>query len=496
MFLELARIVLRQAKDVLVIVPEIATAEAIAEVFRKNFGASGVLVYYGGLKEKEGFITWSLMREKFPKVIIGTRIAIYHPGELIGLIIVDDEGSLSHKQDEFPFYNARDVALLRARFFRIPLLLCGSPPSVETYYRAEKKDFILIDLRNKIINFPQVSVVDSGMSGRNVYISKPLEVKIIQVLNEGKKIVLFLNRRGFSTLVRCIKCGKVVKCQRCEQNLVYHFDIKRLACHRCGYSTEAVSLCPGCHCSYLRYQGLGTEKLESELNRIFPQARVARLDSDVKKEKAAEKVARDFRENRTDILIGTSLLFKEPALPPIGLAGIINLEQGINFPDFRGTERLFSLLLNLVKLLRNGDRWGHLLIQTHNPDSKIIAALTQFDYDLIYREEIKARKDLGLPPFRNLIILNLRGKNKRAVENNARELSRRLRENKGNKNIFISEAVPHPLYRLRDNFRWQVFIKSRGIEAAYKILKTALGGKRRFRGNILTVDVEPGQRFW
>lgn len=209
-----------------------------------------------------------------------------------------------------------------------------------------------------------------------------------------------------------------------------------------------------------------------------------------------EKVARDFRENRTDILIGTSLLFKEPALPPIGLAGIINLEQGINFPDFRGTERLFSLLLNLVKLLRNGDRWGHLLIQTHNPDSKIIAALTQFDYDLIYREEIKARKDLGLPPFRNLIILNLRGKNKRAVENNAQELSRRLRENKGNKNIFISEAVPHPLYRLRDNFRWQVFIKSRSIEAAYKILKTALGGKRRLKGNILTVDVELGRRFW
>jgi len=488
-FLELSKAVLKQAKDVLIIVPELSTAQELIRAFKVSF-AESVLVYHSHLSEKELYRSWLLMREESPKITIGTRMAVFHPKEPIGLIIVDDEGALSHKQDESPFYNARDVALMRAKFFKIPLVLSGSPVSVETYYKAQKNKAALIDLRTKHKNFPQILVVDSGMLRNNLYISKPLELKISQALNEGRKIVLFFNRRGFSTLVKCFKCGRTVRCRRCAQNLTYHFASKKLICHSCGYRANVLALCPECNSSYLRYLGMGTEKLESELSRIFPQARIARLDLDVKNSEMLENVLKDFQNKRVDILIGTSLLAKGLPLLDIALLGIINLEQGLNLTDFRGGERLFALLLGLTKLLYGKNSWGQLVIQTYNPENSLVKALLRFDYDLFYKEEIKTRRDLKLPPFGNLIILNLREKSRQAAENNARQLSQDLNKLNRNENIFVSEALPHPLFKLRDKYRWQIIIKSRNIKAVYKMLKTAVGAKRRFKGSILTVDVE------
>ncbi|MCM8798149.1 MAG: primosomal protein N', partial [Candidatus Omnitrophica bacterium] len=446
--------------------------------------------YHSGLKEKEIFLTWWAMKKKEPKIVVGTRSVVFHPGENLGLIILEDEISPFHKHEEFPYYDARGVALSRAHFFKIPLIFAGSPPSVETYYRIEKGLFSLLDLREKPKSLPHISLVDLGMfSGRN-HISKPLELKIAELLKMKKQMVIFLKRRGFASFIRCRKCGKVLKCKRCERNLIYHFSSRKLVCHYCETKQEPPLLCPDCQGGYLRYQGLGTEKLESELSRFFPQAKISRIDLDIKREKRIEERLKDFQAGKIDILIGTDLLMKLPPLNNVGLLGIINLEQGTNFPDFRAQERLFSLLLHLLKMVKREELWGDCLIQTYNPQSNLLTALKNLDYEQFYREELNSRRELGLPPFKKLVVINLRGKSKKSVEKNSHLLARRLKEENNYRGIFISEALPHPLFKLRDKYNWQIFIKSGKIIPVFNLLNKVLKGKRKFKGSVLTVEVE------
>jgi primosomal protein N' (replication factor Y) len=501
LFLVSAESALSQGKDVLIIVPDLVCAEKLCAVFKENFG-NAVFLYHSGMSETDKLSVWYTIQQDFPKVVIGTRVAVYYPEVSLGLIIVDDEASILHKQDESPFYNARDVALLRAQYFRTPIVLYGAPVSSESYYKAEGGKFNLVDLRRPLKSFPPVHLVDLRNSGKTGFtktcISRPLEFKINEALSKGKKIILFLNRRGFSTLIKCFKCGWILKCRRCTQNLTYHFESKKVVCHRCGYNTGVYSLCPNCNGAYLRYQGMGTEKLESELSRIFPQARVSRLDWDIKKDKkSVQEVVEGFKDNKADILIGTDLLTKDHLDLEAGLLGVINLEQGMQFPDFRSSERLFSLILRLTRFIQHGQSGGEMVVQTFNPeDNVLLQALKKFDYSLFYKDEISARRQLGFPPFKSLVILNLRGRNKKAVENNAQQLGQLLQRKNTHKNIFVSEAIPHPVYKLRDKFRWQIFIKAKNVSSVYKMLERILKGKRRYRGSILTVDVELGGKFW
>ncbi|MGE4356995.1 MAG: primosomal protein N' [Candidatus Omnitrophota bacterium] len=493
-YYELCAWTLRQGKDVLIIVPEISLVEDWHSLLKTRLSGYEFVFYHSGLKEKDGFINWWKIREKNPKLIIGTKMAVFHPHENIGLIIVEDEGSSFYKQDEFPFFNARDVAFYRSSYYKIPLILSGTPPSVETYYKVKKDMLELIDLRERLVSYPDISVVDLSMVRKKNYITKPLEMKINEVLQKGKKIFLFLNRRGFATFIRCRKCHKVMRCSRCERNFVYHFSTKKMVCHYCGAIKDPPQLCPECKASYLRYQGMGTEKMESELNRLFPRARIARIDLDVKREKMLKNIIKDLQENRIDILTGTSILLKLPPIFAFGLMGIINLEQESNFPDFRAGEKTFSLLIRLLRWLKEDIEWGTLLIQTHNPQNSLIDALRRLDYEAFYREEIILRKDLGLPPFKNLIVINLRGKNKKSVEKNASLLAETLKDINISSRIFISEAVPHPIFKLRDKYRWQIFIKSGSIKKVFNLLEEIFKNRRKFRGNILTVDIEPKGR--
>ncbi|MCM8778423.1 MAG: primosomal protein N' [Candidatus Omnitrophica bacterium] len=492
LYYEISLWMLKQGKDVLILTPEIYTAEEWWRFLREKFTSSKIILYHSRLKEKEGFLAWWEMRKKEPKIVVGTRIAVFYPGENLGMIILEEENSPFHKQEEFPFYNTREVALYRSRYFKIPLIYTGSSPSVETYYKVKRNLFSLIDLREKPEQLPKISVVDLGITGKKIPLTKALELKIADILKMGKKVVIFLNRRGFATSIFCKKCGKVLRCGRCEKNLIYHFSSRKLVCHYCETVQKPISLCPDCKAGYLRYKGLGTEKLESELSRLFPQTKISRIDLDVKEEKMIDKVLRDFAEGKTDILITTSLITKLPILKNIGLLGIVNLEQGISFPDFRMGERLFSLLVNLLRLVRGERGWEDFLIQTHNPQSALINALRDLDYEMFYREELNLRKELKLPPFRNLIIINLKGKNKKSVENNAKLFAERLKKGNNYKGVFISEAVPHPLFKLRGKYNWQIFIKSAKIKNVFNLLEEVLKGKRKFKGSVLTVDVEPG----
>ncbi|MCM8783408.1 MAG: primosomal protein N' [Candidatus Omnitrophica bacterium] len=491
-YYEICEWVLNEGKSVLIIVPEIYIADNLYSVLKRKFDSYEIILYHSGFSEKDGFINWCKIRGKYPKVVIGTRMAVFLPQENFGLIIVEDESSTFHKQDEFPFFNARDVAICRANYFKIPLILVGIPPLVETYYKAKKDGFWLIDLRNKPERYPNVSVIDlsSGRRSKN-YITKPLEIKINEVLEKGNKVFLVLNRRGFATFIRCRKCGRVMRCERCERNFIYHFSIKKLVCHYCGAVQEAPSLCPNCQTSYLRYQGIGTEKLESELSRLFPRAKTARIDLDIKREKVLKNVLKDFQEKRIDILTGTNMLVKLPPLSGIGLVGIVNLEEDVKFPDFRGGERIFSLLIRFLSLLKQDNEWGELLIQTRNPQNNLFDALKKLDYEMFYQDELSLRKELGLPPFKNLIVLNLRGKNQKNVEKNAHLLARSIKEMNTSRGIFISDAIPHPVLKLRDKYRWQIFIKSGNIKNVFALLDKVFKKQRKFKGNVLTIDIEP-----
>ena len=498
-YLQAIACALVQGTSSIVLVPEISLTPQTVERFKARFGER-VALMHSRLKASERASQWQLIKNGQAQIVIGARSAVFAPVKDLGLIVVDEEHETTYKQkDTSPRYHAREVAVLRAKLAKATVILGSATPSLESFYNAKKGEIKLLSLPERVTkrDLPEVSIIDMRreitMRRRRVNIlSRALEVRIRQILHKGEQAILFLNRRGFSTFINCTKCGYVAKCKRCNVSLTYHYATKTLICHYCNYSIEPPAICPECNSTYLSYFGLGTEKVESELHRLFPRARIGRMDTDAMSRRDAHaRILSDFKEGKIDVLVGTQMVAKGLDFPRVSLVGVVSADTALNLPDFRSGERTFNLLTQVGGRSGRGEAEGKVIIQTYVPENYAVTASTRHDYLQFYRREIKGRKALGLPPFVHLVNLNLRSRNQKRAQDAAEELSIRLKKKRPAKAIQVLGPAPAVIAKIRGNFHWNVLLKGRRTQDLVKLLRRVLKDSKRYKGIRLSVDVDP-----
>ncbi|MBU4477838.1 MAG: primosomal protein N' [Candidatus Omnitrophica bacterium] len=490
--------VLQRNKSALVFVPEIALTPQTVQRFTQKFGRDKVSVIHSRLNNSEKFVEWQRIKNGEAKIVVGPRSAIFSPLRDIGLIVVDEEHEHSYKQEDVPRYHLVQAAIKRAEISRAVVILGSATPLLESMYCAEQGEYELIELPERIkgLDLPPVQVVDMSMQRRvgkrPALISKVLEDNIVRCIKNKEQVILFLNRRGFSTFVHCPKCGYVVHCPRCNIALVYHFDRKELVCHHCHYHGTVAQLCPECRSGYIQYFGTGTQKVESELHRLFPGARIARMDSDALQKKTAHfEIFDAFKAHEIDIMIGTQMLAKGLDFPNVTLVGVISADVTLNLPDFRASERTFSLLTQVAGRTGRGAVAGKVIIQTYTPKNYAIQCAITHDYNAFYKQEMVFREQLSLPPYAHMVSIVLRSKEEAAAAAAAEDLAKALhRHNKGPL-VSIMDASPLPISKLRGYFRWAVVIKSRDVLKANKLLAAVFAQWRPAAKVKVAVDVDP-----
>ncbi len=404
--------VLKQEKEVIVLVPEISLTPQIVDLFRKRFG-NKIAILHSRLSDGEKYDEWRKIERKEVSIVIGARSAIFAPFTNLGFIVIDEEHTETYKQENTPKYSAIDIALWRCKRYNCPLLLGSATPSLESYTRAKNGIYELLTLTKRISNhLPNVYLVDmkDEIKHGNMTFSSLLKQKMKEALEKNEQIILLLNRRGFSTIISCKECGYVEKCPNCDIPLVYHKQENRLKCHYCNYTKYVIKECPKCNGKDLRTLGLGTEKLEEETKELFPNARVIRMDVDTTSRKGAhEKITTAFRNREYDILIGTQMIAKGLDFPFVTVVGVINGDASLNVPDFRSSERTFALLSQVAGRAGRKNLEGSVIIEGFNLEHYSIKCARTHDYNHFYEEEMKVRKILSYPPYFNLSLIEISG---------------------------------------------------------------------------------------
>ena len=469
-YLQLADRMMQKGQSVLVLVPEIALISQIERSFRARFGEC-VAVLHSGLSAGERFDQWDRILRHLTPIVIGTRSAIFAPVERLGLIVVDEEHDTSYKQDSGLHYHARDIALVRAKMDNAVALLGSATPSIQSYHNVLTQKFYGLILSRRIEDrpLPETLVVDLRQlrDQRGIWklITPQLHEAMKQTLARGEQVLLFLNRRGFASFPVCASCGEVVRCKNCSISLTLHQKDQVFKCHYCGFSRASVTSCTACGYSRIKLLGMGTEKIEAAVKSLFPEATVARMDRDTVAPKGALlKMLKDLRNRTTDILIGTQMVAKGHDFPYITLVGIICADISFNFPDFRSSERMFQLLLQVSGRAGRGESPGQVILQTYNPEHFIIAAATRQDYASFYEKEIQFRESLKYPPFSRLIQIKLSGKDQEKTRSHALKLGELCRSLKKNNSSWHPVEVLGPiesyLPRIARYYRWQILLKS------------------------------------
>ncbi|MFH2138390.1 MAG: primosomal protein N' [Candidatus Omnitrophota bacterium] len=489
---------LHKDKTAIVFVPEIALTPQTLERFERCFGKDKLAVAHSRLSNSEKFIQWQRIKSGEVKIVVGPRSAIFTPLENLGVIVVDEEHENTYKQEDVPRYNLVTTAIKRAQISHAVVILGSATPSLESAYRAKKGILKLIELPERIegSDLPTVQIVDMRGQRRIVkrqpIISKILEDNINRCLNKKEQIILFLNRRGFSTFIHCAKCGYVVGCKRCNVALVHHFDRQNLICHHCNYKTSLPKICPECNSDYLRYVGAGTQKVESELHRLFPNAAIGRMDSDALAKKTAHFEAfEDFKSRKIDIMVGTQVLAKGLDFPNVTLVGVISADITLNIPDFRASERTFSLLTQVAGRAGRGKTPGKVIIQTYTPEHYAIQCALKHDYDSFYKQEIVFREQLKLPPFVEMVSVMLRSKKEENAIKTAQTLANLLSIKNKDKGILIMGPSPLPVAKLRGYHRWAVTLKGADVLKMNKLLELCFANWKPSSTVKMAVDVEP-----
>ncbi|MDO8525124.1 MAG: primosomal protein N' [Candidatus Omnitrophota bacterium] len=487
--------VLRQNRQALMLVPEISLTPQTIERFSSRFGGR-VAVIHSRLTAAKKFLEWKRIKDGKVNIVVGARSAVFAPVKNLGIIIIDEEHETSYKQDDVPRYHARDVAEERARLNSCPLILGSATPSLESFYRAKHGGYKLIKLTKRVEerSLPKVKIVDMRMElatrRRIVIFSKVMLDAVANTLKAGKQAIIFLNRRGFSTFINCKKCGLVVKCKRCDTVMVYHFETKKLVCHYCNYTAKAPDICPHCKSDYIKYLGLGTEKVESEINHSFPHALIARMDSDTTKKRGShDRILGEFRAGKINLLVGTQMIAKGHDFPGVTLVAVVSADVSLNIPDFRASERTFNLLTQVGGRAGRGEDAGEVVIQTYTPGHYAILAAAKHDYEKFYDEEIISRKELLFPPFISLIKVTVRARNDDMAAKAAEELAHTIRRE--DPAMLIAGPSPAPIVRMRGYYRYNLILKHRDRLAACALLKKALGSFRKPHGILIAVDVDP-----
>jgi primosomal protein N' (replication factor Y) len=466
---------LKQGKQVVILVPEIALTHQIIERFTARFPGK-VAVLHSRLSLGERFDQWRGLAEGEHDIVIGPRSALFAPFDRLGLIVTDEEHEWAYKQqDNPPLYHARAVASRLASEVGAALLLGSATPDIETFYRSSTGHYRLLELPERLTPRPEtplppitlIDMRDELKSGNMSIFSRKLRIEIDAALKNGEQVILFFNRRGGATFIQCRDCGEVLKCRRCRLPLGYHPVENRLVCHHCNTGYPVPTVCPVCGSRRIKFLGLGTQKLEEETRKEFPGARILRWDSDAAKGKdAGYQIFDDFRAGKADILIGTQVVARGLDLPRVGLVGVVNADTALNLPDFRAGERTFQLLLQVAGRAGRGEFPGRVVVQSYQPEHYAIAAAVQHDYRTFFDKEIEYRRMLGYPPFGELAVLTVQ----HTTESDGLVLAHRLRkklelerDSSGITGVEFIGPAPAFVPRRRGKYRWQVMVKGKRV---------------------------------
>ena len=487
---------LASGRNVLLLVPEIALATQLEGNFLARFG-DAVALLHSGLSQGERLDQWLRVCRGQARVVIGARSAVFAPLTDIGLIIVDEEHEGSYKQDNGFLYQGRDAAVLRGRQQEAVVILGSATPSVVSRRHAETGKYTLLTMKSRVADrpLPEVTVIDlkkvPTVSGRPPLFSPQLVAAVRQTLEAGNQSLIFLNRRGYANMMVCRDCGSAVQCRHCNISLTLHQHNGRLVCHYCGFALPAKTVCATCRSTDLMAVGSGTEKVEEELVRHFPRARIARLDRDISANRAAYmKILHAVRNREIDILVGTQMITKGHHFPHVTLVGVVWADAGLGMPDYKAGERTFQILTQVFGRAGRGEKEGRVVVQTHFPEHYSILTARGHDYDRLYEEEITLRRRLAYPPFSRLVNLRFEGKEEERVRAAARETADRLRVRAGKEKVAVLGPAPAPLVRLRGLYRWQVLLKGphAGVQRLCLLLENGVGMPATVK---MTVDVDP-----
>ena len=496
---------LERGQGAIVLVPEISLTPQTVERFKARFCAGRlqtlVAVLHSHLSSGERHDEWHKIRQGRARIVIGARSAVFAPVESLGLIIVDEEHEYSYKQEEAPRYHARDVAVVRGQREGAVVVLGSATPSMESYYNARKGKYTLVEMpiRADDKKMPVVRVVDMRQESRKQkgppVFSLKLKEAITQRLERHEQTMLFLNRRGYSTSLQCPKCGYVAGCPNCSVSLTYHRQAAKLCCHICGFEQQAPSICPEptCKNSAIRYSGLGTEKVEDVLSKLFPGARVRRMDSDTLKRKDDfRRILSEFRVGKIDILLGTQMIAKGLHFPNVTLVGIIHADLSLHMPDFRAGERTFQLLTQVAGRAGRGDVEGEVVVQAFTPFHPAIQFARGHDYVGFYEQEIEFREQLKYPPAGRIALLTLKGRNEEKLEFSANYLRKELEKTCQNiTDLVIAGPSPAPLLRAETFYRHQIMLRTRQMSLLGRQLTRLIGSIKLPEDVSLSTDIDP-----
>ncbi len=474
-YLQAIEHVLQKGKEAIVLVPEISLTPQMVERFKGRFG-SLVAVLHSALSQGEKYDEWRKILKKEVKVVVGARSAVFAPFENIGLIVIDEEHESSYKQEDHPRYHARDVAIWRGKYHRAPVLLGSATPSLESYARAMRNVYQLLELPSRVnrLPLPHVDIIDMRQElkkGNRTPFSETLFQKMKERLEKKEQTVLFLNRRGFSTFVMCRTCGYTAECPHCEITLTYHHTGRLLKCHYCGHEEPLITTCPACSSEQIRFFGTGTQKVEAELTKLLPEAKVIRMDVDTTSKKGShEKLLQAFGKKEADILLGTQMIAKGLDFPDITLVGVLAADTLLHLPDFRAAERTFQLLTQVSGRAGREKRPGEVVIQTYSPDHYSIQHAKSHDYIQFAQREMYQRKETGYPPYYYMTLITVAHEDVMKTMKTAENIAKFLRHQLSSETKVLGPTVS-PIARIKDRYRYQCMIKYRNEPS----LKQTLG---------------------
>ena len=493
-YMELIEDALNKGKTSIVLVPEISLTPQMVLRFQKRFG-DNIAAIHSALSDGEKYDEWRRIVKGEAKIVIGARSAIFAPLNNIGMIIIDEEHSDSYKQDDSnPRYNAKDIALLRGKYHNCPVIMGSATPSLEVFARAKKGVFKLLELPNRINgkSLPHINIVDMNemISKTKGHFSPVLLEAISARLLKNEQIILLLNRRGYSSFVTCKNCGYTFKCPNCDITLTYHKSSRTLRCHYCGYGTKVYDTCPECHEKSINDLGVGTEKVEEELNKLFPESRILRMDFDTTSRKGMhEKMIKAFKNHEYDILLGTQIVSKGLDFDNVTLVGVINADTSLNIPDFRSSETTFSLLAQVAGRAGRSDKEGEVIIQTFNPEHYAIQYTKKHDYLGFYNREMSIRRELKYPPYYYICYVKISGKDNKYIYEESLKITK-LFHNKLI-NMIILGPSPCTIFKLNNIYRYGIILKYKKEEDLREVLNKVIEHYKDNRNIKIDVNFNP-----
>ncbi|SJN35001.1 Helicase PriA essential for oriC/DnaA-independent DNA replication [Marinilactibacillus psychrotolerans 42ea] len=489
--------VLDENQGALMLVPEIALTPQMVYRFKSRFGEK-VAVLHSGLSEGEKYDEWRKINNGEASVVVGARSSVFAPLKKIGLIIIDEEHETSYKQEENPRYHARDIAIWRGAYHHCPVILGSATPSLESSARASKGVYTLLELKERANKkaLPEVSVIDmreEAKKGNRSNFSLSLQGAIKERLEKKEQSVLMLNRRGYSSFVMCRDCGFVLGCPNCDISQTLHMDTKTMKCHYCGHEEGIPAICPNCQSKSIRYFGTGTQKVQEELQGLFPEARIIRMDVDTTRRKGAhERLLKDFGDKKADILLGTQMIAKGLDFPDVTLVGVINADTSLGLPDFRSAERTFQLLTQVSGRAGRAEKIGKVYVQSFNPEHYAIQYAKKHDYDSFYKREMHLRHLSDYSPYYFLVRISVSHENEMTAAKKIGEFIQFIRPVLSDKAIVLG-PTPKSIARTHNRYHFQVIIKYKKEEALSNRLHELLARtqKDQAKGLFISIDSQP-----